>query len=229
MGEYDCRMAENRSAERERLLTQLADEIEQLPTDPFVRVAVDGVDGSGKTKFADELRAILENRGRHAIHTTIDKFHNPRSVRYALGKDSPEGFYRDSFNLGALKSALLQPLGPSGNGKYRLGVFDLVSDAPKLEPAEQAPPNSILILDGVFLHQAELIDWWTMSIWLDVEPATALTRWRTREGVGSLDLNAAENSRYIAGQQIYIAEADPKNHATRLIDNNDLLAPRIIY
>lgn len=228
MGEYDCQMSQGGSGERERLLTRLANEIEQLPSDPFVRVAVDGVDGSGKTTFARELKASLEGRGRHAIHTTIDKFHNPRSVRYALGKESPEGFYRDSFNLTALTSELLQPFGPSGNGQYRLGVFDLGSDSPKLEPVEQAPPDTILILDGVFLHRPELISWWSWSIWLEVSPAVALARWRTREGVGSVDLNAAENARYIEGQQIYLVEAEPKRHARRVIDNNDLLAPRII-
>ena len=120
------------------------------------------------------------------------------------------------------------PLGPNGSGTYRSGIFDVLADEPNLAPGQQALPGSILILDGVFLHRPELVNWWTMSIWLEVDPATALTRWRTREGVGSSDVNAAENIRYVVGQQLYLAEADPTKRATRVVDNNDLLAPHLI-
>jgi uridine kinase len=72
-------------------------------------VAVDGVDGAGKTVFANSLARRLEVLGRPVIRAGIDGFHNPRSVRYRRGKDSPEGFFLDSFNYDSLKKDLLAP------------------------------------------------------------------------------------------------------------------------
>jgi uridine kinase len=69
-------------------------------------VAVDGVDGAGKTVFANSLARRLEVLGRPVIRAGIDGFHNPRSVRYRRGKDSPEGFFLDSFNYDSLKKDL---------------------------------------------------------------------------------------------------------------------------
>jgi len=213
---------------RDEALNQIALEVAELPADPFVRVAVDGFDGAGKTTFADELGEILTARGRNVIRATIDKFHNPKTIRYALNRNSSEGFYRDSFNLSALVANLLEPLGPGGSGHYRTGVFDVRNDLPKLEPLEQALPESILLFDGIFLHRPELIKWWTWSVWLEVNPALSLARWRTRDGTGFSDPSAKENLRYINGQQLYLAEVDPKKRATRVVDNNDLLAPSVI-
>ena len=221
-------MSRASSNTRDEVLNQIALEIAGLPADPFVRVAVDGFDGAGKTTFADELGEILTARGRDVIRATIDKFHNPKTIRYALGRNSPEGFYRDSFNLSVLIANLIEPLGPRGSGHYRTGVFDVRNDLPKLEPLQQTVPKSILLFDGIFLHRPELIKWWTWSVWLEVNPALSLARWRMRDGMGSSNPAAEENSRYINGQQIYLAEADPKRRAARAVDNNDLLAPRII-
>jgi hypothetical protein len=40
-----------------------------------VRVAIDGVDGVGKTTLADELVAPLQLLGRDVIRASIDGFH----------------------------------------------------------------------------------------------------------------------------------------------------------
>lgn len=213
---------------RDEVLNQIAIEITRLPSDPFVRVAIDGVDGAGKTTFADELGEDLSARGRHVIRATIDHFHNPKMIRYARGRHNPEGFYRDSFNLAALATNLLEPLGPQGSGQYRTGVFDVQSDLPRVAPLEHAVPESILLFDGIFLHRLELIKWWSWSVWLEVSPTISLSRWRAREGGGSLDQGAEQNLRYLKGQELYLADADPRKRATRIVNNNDLLAPRII-
>ena len=56
-----------------------------------VRVGVDGVDGAGKTTFADELARALRAEGRPVVRVSLDDFHNPRAVRYRLGRESPAG------------------------------------------------------------------------------------------------------------------------------------------
>jgi uridine kinase len=75
---------------REQLLQIIAAKIVGLPATSVARVAVDGVDGAGKTTFADELAACLASCGRQIIRASVDGFHNPRAIRYRLGAGSPD-------------------------------------------------------------------------------------------------------------------------------------------
>jgi uridine kinase len=75
-----------------------------------VLVGIDGVDGSGKTVFAARLADAYLRAGRTAIVVHEDDFLNPRAVRYALGRESPEGFFLHSYDLTALRANVLDPL-----------------------------------------------------------------------------------------------------------------------
>ena len=130
--------------ERTALLEVLADRITGILHPHPIRVAVDGVDGVGKTTLADELVDPIQRRGLPVIRASIDGFHHPRSVRYRRGRSSPEGYFRDSFNYDALTSCLLHPLGTGGSLCYRRAVFNYATDSEVEIPAEQAPPNSFL-------------------------------------------------------------------------------------
>jgi uridine kinase len=70
---------------------------------------VDGIDGAGKTTFADELAAVLRDRGHAVIRALVDGFHNPREVRYRRGRRSAVGYYLDSFDYDRLRRVLLDP------------------------------------------------------------------------------------------------------------------------
>src|SRR5437868_7802169 len=109
---------------RQEVLQQLADIIISIKCWHPLRLAIDGIDAAGKTTLADELALLIEAQGRPVIRASIDGFHHPRCVRYRRGPDSPEGYYEDSFDYAALRTVLLDPLGPQGNGRYRRAVFD---------------------------------------------------------------------------------------------------------
>ncbi|HEU4674991.1 MAG TPA: hypothetical protein VFS29_03325 [Motilibacteraceae bacterium] len=219
------------SPARAALLARLADEVAAVPGDPFVRVAVDGVDGAGKTvladELADELAGRLAARGRAVVRASVDGFHRPRSERYARGREDPEGFYRDSYDLSVLQQVLLEPLGPGGTGRYRPRVFDVAADAPDLAPWEQAADGAVLVLDGIFLHRPELASWWSWSLWLEVDRAVSLARCADRDG-SCPDLHAPANRRYVEGQRLYLREVGPAGLATRVVENTDLDAPRLL-
>ena len=87
-------------AARAALIAELADEIR---AGGHRRIAVDGFDGAGKTFFADELAAAV---GPSATRIRVDDFLNPQEVRYARGRESPEGFFLDSFDYDAFRAAL---------------------------------------------------------------------------------------------------------------------------
>jgi uridine kinase len=195
--------------------------------DPFVRVAIDGVDGAGKTVLADEVADRLGRLGRSTVRASVDGFHNPRAVRYARGRDSPAGYYLDSYNMAALESELLRPLGPGGTGDHRRHVFDLARDAADLAPVERAAPGTVLVLDGIFLHRPELARWWTWSLWLEVDVEVSVARCAERDGT-SADPASPANRRYVEGQRLYLSEVRPRELASCLVDNNDLAHPVVL-
>ncbi len=129
--------------DRRGVLETVAGAVSRPPISRVTRVAIDGVDGAGKTHFADELGEVLRASGRSVIRASVDGFHNPRSIRYRLGRDSPEGFFHDSYDYEQLKAALLDPLSPGGSGHYRTAVFDHRSDRPVSAPNGAAAPGAI--------------------------------------------------------------------------------------
>jgi uridine kinase len=216
---------------REELLARLAARIAAVRRDHPVRVAVDGVDASGKTTLANALTGPLEALGRTVIRASIDGFHNPASVRRARGPDSPEGYYRDSFDHAALVRILLEPFGPGGSLRYRRAVFDFRSDSPVNARLETAAPDSILLFDGVFLLRPELRPYWDFSIFVRADFKTTLKRALDRDAglFGTAhETKARYERRYIPGQMIYLEEAHPERNASVVVDNNDPANPRIV-
>ena len=213
--------------DRQDVLETVARAVSRSSLAGVTRVAIDGVDGAGKTHFADELGLVLRASGESVIRASVDGFHHPRSIRYRQGRDSPEGFFRDSYDYAQLKAVLLDPLSPGGNRHYRAGVFDHRSDSPVSAPSRVAAPGDILLLDGIFLHRPELRGYWDYSIFLEVAFAVSIPRGAQR-GEGSPDPAAPSNQRYVRGQELYLRTCEPARFATVTINNDDLLAPYIV-
>src|SRR5687768_17695334 len=87
----------------------LRDRVRRQNAGGRVIVAVDGIDGAGKTVFADGLAETFAETGAAVFRASIDDFHRPRSERYARGRMSPEGFYRDSFDYPTFRRVLVDP------------------------------------------------------------------------------------------------------------------------
>lgn len=195
-----------------------------------IRVAVDGRDASGKTSFTDHLAIALSGSGVHVIRSGIDQWHNPEDVRYQKGRLSPVGYYEDSFDLEHLRSDLLHPLGPDGNGEYRLSHFDYRRDAPAGDKIRNAVVPFILLFDGVFLLRPELLDQWDLTIYVDVTPSVSLTRGLERDSATMGGRAAATDRyqrRYLPGQSVYDDSVAPRYLAQVVIDNNDFNLPVI--
>ena len=212
------------------LLAQLADQIASLTRPHPVRVAIDGVDAAGKTTLADELVEPVQTRGRTVIRASVDGFHNPRDVRYKRGYSSPRGYYLDSFDYQALRSALLEPLGPRGKLYYRTAVFDYRADSPVDAPVRPAHPDSVLLFDGIFLLRPELYDFWDYKIFVDVDPDVSVQRAcvRHRRETGPMgDIIARYHQRYVPGQRLYLKLCRPKERADAIVENNDWMNPSL--
>lgn len=182
-------------------------------------VAVDGVDGSGKTTFAARLAARYAQHGRtpHVVH--MDDFLNPRTVRYRLGRDSPEGFFRDTYDLAAFTAGVLQPLSGSGERSIVLRAFDFRADRPVHEDATPVSAEAVVIVEGMFLHRDELHGVWDMSVFLDVPFAVSVRRMAERDGTNP-DPDHPSVRRYVEGQRIYLAACSPDRRATHVVANH---------
>jgi uridine kinase len=185
-----------------------------------VRVAIDGRTASGKTTIADELARELNRIGRSTIRTSIDGFHRPRRERYARGRHSPEGYYFDARDLGAIRRLLLEPLGPGGTLTYRIAAFDLAADLPIDAPAHRAGPSDILIVDGTFLQRPELRDAWEVVVFVDVDAATAAERGISRDALQAGGREAAEilyRERYAPAFEVYQRLSDFETATARIL------------
>ena len=152
------------------------------------------------------------------IRASVDSFHRPIAERYARGADSAEGYFLDSFDYVALKSVLLEPLGPDGDRRFRPAVFDYRTDQAVAPPVQTADVNAILLFDGVFLQCPQLARAWDFRIWVDVPFDITVPRAvrRSPSDDGSL-LRTKYRLRYVPGQMLYLSQCRPRESANVIV------------
>jgi uridine kinase len=203
------------------VIAGLAGRVPDRGDEPVV-VAVDGVDGAGKTVFAGRLAEALAATGRPVLRAGLDDFHRPRAERYRRGRDSPEGFWLDAFDHDAFVRLVVEPL--RAGAPVRLRHHDLASDLAVDEPPVTARPGTVLVVDGLFLHRDELADRWDLSVWLDVPFEVTAARMAARDGTPA-DPHHPRMRRYVGGQRLYFAACSPWDRADVVVDNTDWDAP----
>lgn len=211
-------------------IQELSNLIAEMRLDHPTRVAIDGRTACGKTTLADELAQQLRTAGLLVIRASLDGFHRPRSERYARGRHSPEGYYYDARDLGAVRSLLLDPLGNQGECWYRTASFDLEKDEPIDQPPLKALQNSVLLVDGTFLQRAELRGTWDLRIFVRSGPITALERGISRDAEamgGEQSARELYAARYQPAYEIYESECRPEEIADIIFDNEDFDRPTV--
>ncbi len=216
---------------------QLADLIIAVERPHPVRVAIDGRSGAGKSTLGDELAVVLDHRGRSVIRASIDDFYCPWVHKLSRGCLSAEAFYSRAYDYPALRSLLLEPLGPNGSRRYRKRWHDGWNEGKIEEPEQVALDDVVLIVDGVFLLRPELNGFWEVRVFVDINAEQSLERGVER------DLTLEEpamrvarreqrlqvyRERYLPAEETYLNEVDPIVLADVVVDNHDLNAPRLI-
>ena len=224
-GRLDAFVPPPPAGRRGEVLAELAGLLLTLRPGGCVVVALDGVDGAGKTVLGHEL-ATLVRPYREVHRVSVDGFHRPREVRYARGRTA-ETFYRDQYDHDSIRGLLVEPF-KAGEPWVR-AVHDVEQEVPvELLPEPGAGPGAVLLLDGIFLHRPELADLWGAGVWVDVPFEVSVPRGNARfveVGAEEADPASAANARYVGGQRLYLAEVDPASRATWVLDNTDLAAP----
>ena len=142
-------------------------------------VALDGVDGAGKTVLGRELTALVAPH-REVHRASVDGFHRPRAQRYARGRTA-ETFFRDGYDHDAIRRRLVEPF-RAGEPWVR-AVHDVEREVVvDRAPETSAGPDALLVVDGIFLHRPELADLWDASVWVDVPFEVSVPRGNARFG-----------------------------------------------
>ena len=182
-----------------------------------MRLGLDGGDGAGKTTLADALGAVLRARGVPVLRASADDFHHVAAVRHH--DRTWRGYWESSYDLASLRTLLLEPLGPSGDGTVVAKVHDLATDA-VLDPDPVAvAPGTVLLLDGVFLQRPELAGALDVVVWVEASAATRYARMAVRDGCPP-DPDDPANARYRAAHEHYRVTCDPVTRADHLLVND---------
>lgn len=228
LGAGAARGAEGRSVgARAALVAEVAAYVPSPVGSDCVRVGVDGVDGAGKTTFAAELASALRDLGRPVVEFSVDGWHRVRAQRYARGSRSPEGFWLDSFDYPRLIEEALSPLGPGGSRRFRAAGHDVRTDELLWPDLVEAPEGAVVVVDGLFLHRAELEGSFEFTVFVDVPFEVSAARMAVRDG-SPPDPAHPELRRYVEAQQTYFAERAPRGRADLVVDNTDLANPVLV-
>jgi uridine kinase len=213
-------------------LRPIVDWITSLELRHPTRVGLDGRSAAGKTTLADALVDLVQSTTKRPIlRASIDDFHRPghkfRSIREEW---TPQSYYDEAYDYIAFRDLVLRPLGPGGDRRVRIAIFDSFHDRPVPERWQCSSEDAILIVDGAFLQHDELRNNWDYLIWLKVDAKTVLARAPARDvaWVGSAEVvERRYRTRVLATHALYESLVDPEGHADAVIDTDDLDAPRL--
>ena len=192
-------------AHRHLVLEELGDALAAVrASNRLTRIGIDGVDGAGKTRLAEEVAQELTTRQRPAVRVSLDQFERGTAERYARGALSPEGYYLNSFDLERFRAHVLSIAGP---------------------------PELVIVVDGVFLQRPELGDLWDATVWVEADFEVAAQRGAERNLVwfDSLDeTHERYRVRYMPAQRRYIEVQRPHERATFVFRNTVLTEPELV-
>lgn len=196
--------------------------IQENKTKP-IRVAVNGIEGTGKTVFAKKFTEFLKKDNLNAIHVSIDGFHFNKEVRYKQGENSAKGYYEDSYDEMAFVEKVLKS-SQTEFPTYTTAIHDIETD----QYIDLAPitleNDAILITDGAYLFKPNYREYWDLKIYLKTSFEIAMNRGveRDKELLGGFEITKEKfEQRYHKSSQMYLDENQPEQLADIIIDNSN--------
>jgi uridine kinase len=223
-------MPELGGPERLRMVDRLVAMIEDLGQGRL-RVAIDGRTAAGKTSLGHEVARQLAEQGRTAFRASLDDFKRPWSESDRYDRVSGEGYYRNAFDLRAVRHLLLDPAAADGDGTVALCSIDPLTQVDHSATRATMPRDGVLVVDGVFACRPELNGCWDLRIWVDIAPELSVARGTSRDADAEGGRAAAEalhRDRYLAAEELYVREVEPIAFVEVVVDNTDLDRPRLV-
>jgi uridine kinase len=188
-------------------------------------IGVNGIDGAGKTQFAESLEAYLNTKGYQTQLLRLDDFHNPRAIRYA-GKDQADNYYNKSFNTNLIVEKLLNPISKKKPVLLTLKALDPDTDKYEIIRTYNINRKTIVIFEGVFLFREKLATFIDYKVFLDIPLEESKRRAIIRDPEAVLK---KYDVKYLPAQVKYLKKYPPAKKADMIIDNVNWEYPKITY
>lgn len=191
-------------------------------------IVVDGIDGSGKSTFAKNLRSRLAEQGWLAAIVSVDDFRRPMQWD-ALSIPEVDAYYDAYFDLALAEHCLRAFL--AGESSVEIPAYDSISEQVHGTRRLDFDAAAVAIVEGVFpLRIPAAAD--GLLVFLDTSPAEARRRIIDRDqhkGRSRAETERRIERRYFPAQQRYHAALDPRGRADVLIDNEQPQQPRALH
>jgi len=192
-------------------------------------IGINGIDVSGKTKFAESLEKFLMSSGHKTQAISLDDFHNPKQFRYS-GDDQAENYYNKSFDIATIVGKLLIPIHQKSGFTARLTLLDLLTDRYETEREFSFDQHTIVLFEGVFLFRQELSPYIDYKVFIEVPFEEIKSRARVRDvPIYGDEVLKKYDEKYLPAQEKYLEEFPPSRIADMIIDNSDWEYPRVKY
>jgi phosphoglycolate phosphatase-like HAD superfamily hydrolase/uridine kinase len=188
---------------------------------PFI-IGINGIDCSGKTTFAKALGSYLKSKGHPTQMIAIDDFLYPKAIRYA-GTDQADNYYNKSFNIELLIDNLLKAAREKGRVSAELTSLTVETDKFDRVNSYTIKPETIVILEGVFLFRKELAPFFDYKVYLDIPFRESKQRAQIRDSKVGF---SKYDEKYLPGQARYIQQYNPATQANMVIENSNIEYPK---
>jgi uridine kinase len=191
-------------------------------------IAVDGIDGSGKTMLADRLLAVLAQAGTPAVLLRVDDFRRP----IAWGHDArgeADLYYEDYYDLALLERGARAFL--ECDSGFELPVFDSRTERHQGRRTIAFDGAPLALIEGVFAQRVAAVRQSAAIVYIETSREEARRRILARDmgrGRTIADVTHRIDARYFPAQDRYVREHDPLAHADALIVHERTGAPDLI-
>ena len=189
-------------------------------------IAVDGPDGSGKSRFAARLAAACGGAGAPAALVHVDDFRRP--VDFDAADDEAVAYYDRYYDFPALEACLRAFLG--GAGQVAIPRFDPARGVLDGQLQVSFDDAALCVVEGVFVLRAPAACA-APVILLEVGADEARRRILARDGArgrAPAEIERRLARRYLPSQRRYRAELDPVARADVIVDNDRWDDPRLL-
>lgn len=190
-------------------------------------LAVDGRNGVGKSRLAEELRVAFARAEVESFTASLSDFMNVRRVRQRQGATSARGYYDDTYNLSELRRALIDPFMMGGSTSFVLKSYDAETESYVDPEWESCGTNAVLIVEGEFLARPALTNLWHGFLLVDAADEVRGSRLQARDGAHPL-VTHSSHERAQAAHTYYEESAQPFERADMLLDNTDWQQPQLV-
>jgi uridine kinase len=190
-------------------------------------VAIDGIDGSGKSTFARKLRAAFDDEGERAVIVSVDDFRRPIAWD-ALPGPELDAYYNAYYDLDLAERCLRAFL--VGEPRITIPRYDVIIEQIEGTLELDFAGAQIAIVEGVFPLRIPAVTE-GLLVFLDTSNAEARRRIVARDqrkGRSREETERRIDRRYFPAQQRYHAALSPRDRADVVIDNELPTSPRVV-